>query len=82
MSVITENGQKTLRFAADRNTLDGARLPGTIGYVYVFRRSDFTKRSDEGKQAEWTSLKPVTPVMAVAVKPRDLPPNIEVIENE
>lgn len=82
MSVTTEDGHKSLHFAANRNSLDGARLPGTTGYVYVFRRSDFTQRTKEGKQAEWTSLEPVTPVTVIVVKPHDLPPNIEVIEDE
>ena len=81
MGVVTENGQKNLHFAANKNSLDGARLPGTKGCVYVFRRSDFTRREEPGKQSEWVSFVPVSPIETITVKPADLPDDIEFLED-
>lgn len=50
----------------------------SIGYVYVFNKSDFTQREEGG--VEFKSIVSVLPVDIITVKKSDLPTSIEIIE--
>lgn len=63
---------------ATQNLLDGARLPGSRGFVYVFPIQHFTRR--EKKQGEFRCLENIKPLHVIPVSSSDLPQSIRVIE--
>lgn len=68
--VSFDNGE--LVFRATKETLKQLE-DETEGYVYVFNRTDFTKRSDN----EWVSHKKIKPIFVITVTRSDFLPTIK-----
>lgn len=60
---------ETQLYGVDERTIQKLKDSDSVGYVYVFRKSDFQPYSG----LEWRSEKPVRPVDVVAVSLGDLP---------
>ncbi len=72
-SVRSEEG--VLIFRATQTTLSQLNEE-TTGFVYVFEKAKFEKRSDE----EWVSYSTVTPISKIQVYLTDFAPEIKIID--
>ncbi len=73
---VSYNGV-SFTYTAIQKTLEQVS-ENTKGYVYVFNRSDFTRRNN----SEWVSYKKVKPILSFEVSRGDFKPAIEIIVEE
>lgn len=65
-------------FHANKKALETA---GDKGYVYVFRRDNFSPRMGNPSHIEWRSEVPARPIEAIEVRKEDLPSEITLVED-
>lgn len=69
-----------LHFEASKKALDEARQ--SVGYVYVFKKMQFSPIHGDEKDMEWRSLLPQKPDQIIRVAFSDLPKNITEIKSK
>ena len=75
LSSFGKTGDEVM-YSTTEDALERARSHSTVGYVHVFPRSDFVSYND----FEFRVNHSVEPVYVVAVKGKDLPEGIDVVE--
>jgi len=71
-----ENENNDITFSATKGAMEGAERENAIGYVHVFRKSDFKKYQG----MEYRTDKNIKPLFVVEVKKTDLPKDIKIVE--